>query len=755
MNRKEDSNIHKNIGGRLLSFILAVTLLVGSVAGCGKEEAEKEKKEAKGRYVEKEIEIDFAEDEQGVSLIRKPDGGFKLYTYLTGEKTYKAYESEDGLEFQDSQAEWMNRVIGGTEVYLKSVFQGEDGKEYALYYKSEDGNHLIRTGDGSSAEEILSEVFRENPGVELAGVLENGDVVTSDTTKGKLSVYDAQDGTCKKTMEQGTAETTGIKTFDCREGKALALNTKKNGFTVFDLEKGEAVQEYTYEDMGEDYGVLRLGKDEDCYYLDRQGLHHINKDGSTVETLVEGDLASMGDSTMSAEGFVQGKGKEYLALYNQERTRAVLVRYVYDKNVKVTADNQLVIYGLEEDKTIKQAVSRFQKEHSDVRVRYKTGSGQETGTTRADQIRVLNTELLSGNGADILVLDGLPFASYIEKGVLMDMGDFYEELEKENPISDNIVKSMKEKKGLYQMPVRMKVLGIYGSQEEVEALQSLDSLKDYLEKGDGKDILDNARSHEYFLRLLLTLNYKEIFEENGKKISEKELEKLLETAKMLGESIGVEADTVKEFYLKRMPGITEETLEGELDLCSISTGNELRARNHKAAVVTEAEGIGDLMISCEVLQEMGASPQEIHGLYIPKGMVGVCESSKNKELAQEFLKTLFSEEIQSLDLYDGFPVNEKALEAWSTREKPDESTGSGIVVGGDDGEGGTFSATEPSGEQLRPFVEIGQKADTPVLMDEAVLEVILDEGIAYCKGDKTLEKAVSVINNKIKTYLAE
>ena len=744
---------------RMVSLMLIGVLFVSSMAGCGREETEKSKKQAKGRYVEKEIKIDFAENEQGVSLIKMKEGASKLYTFLPGEKKYKAYESEDGLNFQESQADWINSVIGGKDVYLKSIFQGEDNKEYALYYKSEDGNHLIQTADGSSAGEILSEVFRENLDIEMAGVLKNGDVVTVDTTKGKLSVYSVQDGTCNKTMEQGAVDTTGIKTFDCRGGKALTLNTKNNGFTVFDLEKGEAVQEYVYDGMGGDYGVLRLGEDEDCYYLDRQGLHHINKNGSTVETLVEGDMASMGDSTMSVEGFVLGDGKEYLALYNQERNQAVLVRYVYDKEARVTADKQLVVYGLEENKTIRQAVSKFQKEHPDVRVRYKTGSGEETGTTRADQIRVLNTELLGGNGADILVLDGLPLESYIEKGVLMDMTDFYEKLEKENPLLDNIVESMKKEKGLYQMPVRMKVLAMYGSKEEMAALQSLDSLSAYLEKGDGKDILGNARSYEYYLRLLLTLNYKEIFENGEKKtISEKELTKLLETAKKLGEETGVEADTVKEFYLKRMPELTEENLLNELGeerLRSIATNNELRARNHKAAVVTEAEGIGGLMETCEVLRELGTNPQGIHGLYIPRGMVGVNESSENKELAQEFLKTLFSEEIQSLDLYDGFPVNKKALENWCNREKPDESTGMGITVSGDDGEGGIFSATEPSGEQLQPFVELGQKADTPVLLDEAILEVILDEEIAYCKGEKTLEKAVSGISNKIKTYLAE
>jgi len=51
----------------------------------------------------------------------------------------------------------------------------------------------------------------------------------------------------------------------------------------------------------------------------------------------------------------------------------------------------------------------------------------------------------------------------------------------------------------------------------------------------------------------------------------------------------------------------------------------------------------------------------------------VNKASKQKELAQEFIKTLLSEEVQSLDMGEGFPVNEKAMDAFvqSVEETPD------------------------------------------------------------------------------------
>lgn len=752
---------------KVFSLILVCVLAVCTLAGCkgsasgggdgedGDGAAAKGGK-AKGRYVEKEVGPPLAEGEEGVGMFRKKDGGYRIYTYLSGEKMYQAYDSADGANFTAGNADWLNRAIGGKECYLKSVFQGEDGRDYALYYKDE-ANHLIGTADGSAAEEVFAEVLRDKSSVDMAGVLENGSLVTSDTLRGKLEVWPAQGKSSLLEMEQGSTETSGLKTFACRDKRAVVLSRKGGGFSIFNLDTGIEEQTFEYKDLGGDmYGLLGLGEQGDCFYLDRKGLHHVGKNGSTVETLVEGDTVSMGDSSMEIVDFAIGGQEDYFVLYNMDG-KASLMHYVYDKEAKVTPDEQLVIFGLEENKTVKQAVSRFQKAHPEIRIRYKTGSQQETGTTRADQIRVLNTELLGGNGADILVIDGLPLESYIEKGVLMDLSEFYKGIAQESPVVDSVLKSMKKEKGLYQLPVRAKVLGMYGTKEEMDALQSLDSLSAYLEKGGGRELL-SAHAYEYYIRLLLTLNYKELFAQGEKSaVPEKELKKLLDTARKLGQAAGAETDTIKNYYLKNMPDLTEESLIKEMGgtefLSSVDSNNDLNARKGRQAVVKEAGGVYSLIEACGVLSELKALPQGVHGLYLPKGMVGVNNSSNKKELAQEFLKLLFSEEIQSLDLNDGFPVNEKALSAWSQREATEDGAGIAIAAGDDDE--GMFSASEPSGEQLAPFIQLLKEADTPVLIDDVILEVMVDEGIAYCNGEKSLEDAASNILSKSKTYLAE
>lgn len=58
-------------------------------------------------------------------------------------------------------------------------------------------------------------------------------------------------------------------------------------------------------------------------------------------------------------------------------------------------------------------------------------NGEDTqGNVSEDTIRALNTELLGGKGADVLILDGLPVESYQEKGILLDIQKKDQELAK-------------------------------------------------------------------------------------------------------------------------------------------------------------------------------------------------------------------------------------------------------------------------------------------------------------------------------------
>lgn len=740
--------------GLVVLLLTAIALLIVTLSGCsngqsGKQEGEEaEKKQARGKYVEQTIDIPWSDGEEGIALLKNTDGEYHLYTQVQGQ--YKMYRSKDGITFEEGEAGWLNSDLFPEGGYIVNVAAGQDGNEYALYY-GKNGNMVVKTKDGKEAEEVLPQLFQKSEMLDGVMALSNGDLVLFGAGGGKVEVCSAEDGSLLQSFRQGSLDTTGTKMFDCRENLFLGINKEVNGFQIGDLKTGEQLQEISFENLREASGILRFGENDDFYLLNTRGLHHMTNKGSAVETIIEGDTASMGDQTMSLVDFRCGTQNDYLALYNQSNQKGQLVRYTYDENGVVNPEKTLTIYGLEDNETVRQAVSRFQKEHTDIKINYKIGS-QESSTTTADQIRVLNTELLSKSGADILILDGLPVDSYIEKGVLEDLTDFYSKLSENGALLSNVVNSMKKQGKIYGLPARVEIPYMYGPEEKEGVITSLDELEKYLnDHSDQK--FTQSKTFEQYLRLLLTVQYKELFEADKKEIPDELLTKLLQVANQLGESTGTEYKTLEEFYQtlsKESQEIMQDYYSGQF-----GTNNDIEARDGKQLVVGNAKGTSNLMIPCEVMKQLGTKAQGINGLYIPVGIAGINSASDNKELAGEFLELLFSEELQTLDLGDGFPINSAALDEWCNKPEPD-AYGDGVameVEGDENGE--SFSASMPSGAQLAVFAEIEKNADTPVQMDQVLLEMIIDGGTSYFKNEKSLEETVSDIAAKARTYLAE
>ena len=53
---------------------------------------------------------------------------------------------------------------------------------------------------------------------------------------------------------------------------------------------------------------------------------------------------------------------------------------------------------------VRQAAALFQEMHPELEVSYETGYTGEDGVTLSDAIRTLNTELMAGEGPDLLIL---------------------------------------------------------------------------------------------------------------------------------------------------------------------------------------------------------------------------------------------------------------------------------------------------------------------------------------------------------------
>lgn len=108
-----------------------------------------------------------------------------------------------------------------------------------------------------------------------------------------------------------------------------------------------------------------------------------------------------------------------------EQSKLYLLEWGAPKEEKDAPKEKLRIYSLK-GRTIRQAATLFQEKHPELEVTYEIGYTGENGVTLPDAIRTLNTELMAGEGPDILILDGLPADSYVDKGILEDLTDLVE-----------------------------------------------------------------------------------------------------------------------------------------------------------------------------------------------------------------------------------------------------------------------------------------------------------------------------------------
>jgi len=130
----------------------------------------------------------------------------------------------------------------------------------------------------------------------------------------------------------------------------------------------------------------------------------MNPGGSIWETVADGTLNSLSlPSAYARKLFVGAENDFYVWL--QQSDKSEIKHYTYDPEMPSVPCQNLTVYGLnlESTDTIRQAASMFQLTHPDVRVELIDGQTDSGGTTDSDTIRSLITELLGGNGADILV----------------------------------------------------------------------------------------------------------------------------------------------------------------------------------------------------------------------------------------------------------------------------------------------------------------------------------------------------------------
>ena len=229
------------------------------------------------------------------------------------------------------------------------------------------------------------------------------------------------------------------------------------------------------------------------YVLTREGLFYHVMYGTVMEQVIEGSLCSIGDvSKLFVAMCVTEDEKGDMPVFWLTYFSGETVRFAFDADIPAVPDTLVRVYSLHNDNNVRQAVAGYQGQHPELYVQYETGVTEEAGQTEEDALKNLATQIATGDGPDVLVMDGIPYDSYMEKGVLKELTDRFEELSVKESFFENVTDCFYREDKLYVIPAAFQITILMGDAEQIAGADDLEAFVTLLEQMETRRILSLA-----------------------------------------------------------------------------------------------------------------------------------------------------------------------------------------------------------------------------------------------------------------------
>jgi hypothetical protein len=716
---------------RIFTGVLAITLVVTSITACSKNNSTTKKQEAvaMGRYVEKSIEMPeavAAYDEIAYQMVKNPEGNIELYALplkpKKGEYTIQYTLGEDN-QWKRSLPKWLNKKSDGGSA---TIAYAADGTKYAVIDKNKKSTVVMKfykSKDNVNADKVVLNDYKKD--VDYSKRPMNMKLLQDNSIllgyQNSCTIY--QDGKAKTNFKIGDYK------YALSDNKLLTMNEKMDGGLLIDITTGKTISEVPMDKNTNP--IFTADQKGNWYMVTSSGIHRMVKDGNSWETVLDGDLATMSMPSMGPETVIKGDKDDFYVMYQSGNGVRTIKHYVYDKNIPTTPSKTLSIVSLKENSTVRQAIVDFQHKNQDIKVEYRALISEEDGTTATDNIKKINTELLAGKGADILILDGMPVNSYIEKGVLADISNIIEPGVKSGKLLSNIMDNYKKDGKIYTAPLRYSLAFAFGDKNAVKATESLQALADYAKTAKIPLLGEKLVSYTDVTSILFQMYSNSFMDEQG--IHREGLVKFLEQLKVISD----QTKATKEESQYPMYG------QEEMSLNTTSAQLLVNKSNRALLGLSDISDMYGIYAPFAVVEKIKGDYAAVNNQFIPKGLVGINNASKQKKLAGSFIQSLFEEPVQKAELGDGFPVNTKALENFGL--KYDD-----FLIGMDG-----FEVTQPSKEKMQELLNLCKVVNKPINVDQTLLDMVISETSSYLSGNSDVNATADKIMEKTKTYLNE
>lgn len=691
-------------------------------------------------------------DEYDIDGMYTSDDNGSTWMPVDMKEKYKALAEEDISWISDS------KISSDGTIAVGYALDGDDGLENVQY--------MLVYPDGST-KKIESKLTADDKWIKHFCFNENGRLFAS-TLGARVYEINTQDGS----MTQVLASDDFINQISCH-GDILMITTGDK-IALYDTKSKSYIEDTVWDDfikknIGDlfdswDRGHVAVSfMDDDAVYVAcSKGLYRHIIGGSAIEQIIDGNSTQLADPSHLITDAVMVDNQEFIVNFTDNRT----VKFAYDASVPTVPSDRLTIYSLKENDTVKQAIAAYQTENPDVYVEYKIGMDGDA-VTRDDALKNLSTELLSGEGPDVLVLDDMSADTYINQGILSDMSEMVSEIDAADGLFMNLVEPLYVGESLYMVPAEFTLPAVAGDKDVLKSAEGIGDIADFIEEIRNIKPEGNLLSIAWasgILKKFMHICEPSWTDESGN-IDEDGIKNFLEQTKRIYEAqmSGLSQKEIDTY--NRWNDSDREDGEKQEDskyFHSISvmvsddgkascTFGELDSMLSYADLITLPRNSG-----MENITLMPISGDE-GSIYVPKTMLGINAAAKNSQNAQDFVKTMLSQDVQD-SLHNGYPLNRKSFDdIFVVDPKLVADDGGFMYYSSVDEDGNESSRVTyvPTDEQkmlLKGWIE---RADVPYISDKVLEDAVIAEGEKYLDGEQSVDDAVKAIMDKVMIYVAE
>lgn len=753
------------------------------VAAADSQESREGNGTAMGRY--EESETDLTKELEVVTGMRKmPDGRLVITDRSTGVLESK----DDGKTWEKANIPWLKERWANT--YFMDIQMAPDGTLAVIYdsFEKEDPE------DEEQEDEEEVSAFDLDPVCEL--IRPDGTVIPVDVSLSEDEMYLSRIG-ISDTGRIFVSTIGGDHIYEVSgDGSSTLLFTAPgrpellqfqdnllivdgydypaplfydlDGKEILEREEVTAFIEENYKDRAFNGGswydlYVFPGEEGTLYFAGKAGLHRYRVQDGSIERLIDGSLSRLGSPLFGLKSMVLLDDAEFLAVSNAGK----LVRFTYDPDMPSVPSESLSVYSLTDSYSIRTAISLYQINHPEIYVDYEIGMAEGTGVTREDALKKLNVRIMAGEGPDLLMMDGLPMDSYMEKGLLLDLSSLMEDVSSKEELYENLYRAMERDGKLYVVPAEVYLPTVLGREKYVSGIRDLSTAADAIcqirQDQPGKDIIYLC-NEKAIMKAFAPVCAPAWKRENGE-IDQEAVSGFLTQIRRIYEAQMDGLDEKSRQEHERMDAYYAEE-EGEDWMYDILQygNNELcfvgDYQQFSVGVATYPYGYWSLtsVAKNQGFEDAMVAPAKglCENVFVPATMLGINAASTKIDRAKEFFREFLGKETQKA--LGSYVINKEALEELF---KPEEGYvgengeyGAQAIID-EDGRETTLSVYLATKEEMDQFRQWLGSVDTPYIADMVLEKAVFEEGEKYMRGEQSLTEALNAISQRLSIYLSE